>query len=94
MKTQLKDYGFHYDKVPILCDSKSAIAISTNPVQHSKTNHIDVRYHFLKDNVEKGNIEMYLVPTEIQLADIFTKALDETRFSFLVSKMGMLNLTT
>ncbi|KAI3718160.1 hypothetical protein L6452_19014 [Arctium lappa] len=85
MQTQLRDYGLQYDRIPILCDSKSAIAISANPVQHSKTKHIDVRYHFLKDHVEKGKIEMYFVPTELQLADIFTKALDELRASDLVS---------
>ncbi|KAI3718335.1 hypothetical protein L6452_19200 [Arctium lappa] len=85
MKTQLRDYGQQIERIPILCDSKSAIAISANPVQHSKTKHIDVRYHFLKDHVEKGTIEMYFVPTELQLADIFTKALDERRASDLVS---------
>ncbi|KAI3771213.1 hypothetical protein L6452_02372 [Arctium lappa] len=89
MKTQLRDYGQQIDRIPILCDSKSAIAISANPVQHSKTKHIDVRYHFLKDHVEKGTIEMYFVPTELQLADIFTKALDERRASRLVSDVSI-----
>ncbi|KAJ9535146.1 hypothetical protein OSB04_un001776, partial [Centaurea solstitialis] len=88
MQSQLRDYGLEYKKIPIYCDSKSAIAISTNPVQHSKTKHIDIRYHFLKDNVEKENIELYFVNTEYQLADLFTKALDEKRFKFLVSRLG------
>nr|GEX04482.1 retrovirus-related Pol polyprotein from transposon TNT 1-94 [Tanacetum cinerariifolium] len=70
MRTQLTDYGFFYDRVPIYCDSKSAIAISCNPVQHTRTKHIDVRYHFIKDNVEKGTIELYFVGTEYQLADL------------------------
>nr|GEW74212.1 retrovirus-related Pol polyprotein from transposon TNT 1-94 [Tanacetum cinerariifolium] len=74
MRTQLTDYGFFYDKVPIYCDSKSAIAISCNPVQHTRTKHIDVRYHFIKDHVEKGTIELYFVGTEYQLADLFTKS--------------------
>nr|GFB60975.1 uncharacterized mitochondrial protein AtMg00810-like [Tanacetum cinerariifolium] len=56
MRTQLADYGFFYDKVPIYYDSKSAIAISCNPVQHTRTKHIDVRYHFIKYHVEKGTI--------------------------------------
>ncbi|KAJ9544737.1 hypothetical protein OSB04_024444 [Centaurea solstitialis] len=78
MQTQLKDYGYTFGKIPILCDSKSAIAISANPVQHSKTKYIDIRYHFLKSHVEEGN-----------LADLFKKALDEKRFNFLAEKIGM-----
>jgi len=92
MKTQLSDYGFQFNRIPIYCDSKSAIAISCNPVQHTKTKHIDVRYHFLKDHVEKGNIELYFVSTDFQLADLFTKPLDEQRFNFLKTKLGMLDL--
>ncbi|KAI3730005.1 hypothetical protein L6452_18680 [Arctium lappa] len=57
MRTQLKDYGFTYSRIPIYCDSKSAIAISSNPVQHTKTKHIDVRYHFIKDHLEKALYE-------------------------------------
>nr|GEY33807.1 hypothetical protein [Tanacetum cinerariifolium] len=58
MRTQLTDYGYHFDKIPIYCDSKSAIAIYCNPVQHSRTKHIVVRYHFIKEHVEKGMIEL------------------------------------
>ncbi|GJY12300.1 retrovirus-related pol polyprotein from transposon TNT 1-94 [Tanacetum coccineum] len=94
MRTQLTDYGFFYDKVPIYCDSKSAIAISCNPVQHTRTKHIDVRYHFIKDHVEKGTIELYFVGTEYQLADLFTKSLPEARFKFLVEKLGMMSRET
>ncbi|GJS54536.1 retrovirus-related pol polyprotein from transposon TNT 1-94 [Tanacetum coccineum] len=90
MRTQLTDYGFFYDKVPIYCDSNSAIAISCNPVQHTRTKHIDVRYYFIKDHVEKGTIELYFVGTEFQLADLFTKSLPEARFKFLVEKLGMI----
>ncbi|GKB86024.1 hypothetical protein Tco_0958296 [Tanacetum coccineum] len=59
MRTQLTDYGFHFDKIPMYCDSKAAIAISCNPVQHSRTKHIDVRYHFIKEQVEKGIVELF-----------------------------------
>nr|GFA96368.1 retrovirus-related Pol polyprotein from transposon TNT 1-94 [Tanacetum cinerariifolium] len=59
MRTQLTDYGFHFNKIPIYYDSKSAIAISCNPVQHSRTKHIAVRYHFIKEHVENGTIELY-----------------------------------
>ncbi|GJT31215.1 retrovirus-related pol polyprotein from transposon TNT 1-94, partial [Tanacetum coccineum] len=72
LRTQLTDYGFHFDKIPMYCDSKAAIAISCNPVQHSRTKHIDVRYHFIKEQVEKGIVELFFVGTEYQLADLFT----------------------
>nr|GFB55693.1 retrovirus-related Pol polyprotein from transposon TNT 1-94 [Tanacetum cinerariifolium] len=94
MRTQLTDYGFFYDKVPIYCDSKSAIAISCNPIQHTRTKHIDVRYHFIKDHVEKGTIELYFIGTEYQLADLFTKSLPEARFKFLVEKLSMMSRET
>nr|GEV05209.1 uncharacterized mitochondrial protein AtMg00810-like [Tanacetum cinerariifolium] len=94
MRTQLTDYDFFYDKVPSYCDSKSAIAISCNLVQHTRTKHIDVRYHFIKDHVEKGTIELYFVGTEYQLADLFTKSLPEAHFKFLVEKLGMMSRET
>nr|GEZ59264.1 hypothetical protein [Tanacetum cinerariifolium] len=79
MRTQLTDYGFHFDKIPMYCDSKATIAVSCNPVQHSRTKHIDVRYHFIKEKVEKGIVELFFVETEYQLVDLFTKALLEER---------------
>nr|GEV93503.1 retrovirus-related Pol polyprotein from transposon TNT 1-94 [Tanacetum cinerariifolium] len=82
MRTQLTDYGFFYDKVSIYCDSKSAISISCNPVQHTRTKHIDVRYHFIKDHAEKGTIELYFVGTEYQLADLFTNLCLKLDLSF------------
>nr|GEX63699.1 copia protein [Tanacetum cinerariifolium] len=94
MRTQLTDYGFFYDKVSIYCDSKSAIAILCNLVRHTRTMYIDVRYHFIKDHVEKGTIELYCVGTEYQLADLFTKSLPEARFKFLVYKLGMMSRET
>nr|GEU73531.1 retrovirus-related Pol polyprotein from transposon TNT 1-94 [Tanacetum cinerariifolium] len=93
MKTQLTDYGFHFDKIPMYCDSKVAIAISCNPVQHSRTKHIDARYHFIKEKVEKGIIELFFVRTEYQFVDLFTKALPEERFKYLVRRLGMRCLT-
>ncbi|GKA98234.1 putative ribonuclease H-like domain-containing protein [Tanacetum coccineum] len=94
MRTQLLDYGFHYHKIPIYCDSKSAISISCNPVQHSRTKHINIHYHSIKEHVEKGTIELYFVGTEYQLADLFTKALLKERFEFLVHKIGMRCMTS
>nr|GFB99033.1 retrovirus-related Pol polyprotein from transposon TNT 1-94 [Tanacetum cinerariifolium] len=94
MRTQLTDDGFFYDKVPIYCDSKSAIAISCNLVQPTRTKHIDMRYHFIKDHVKKETIELYFVGTEYQLVDLFTKSLPEARFKFLVEKLGMMSRET
>ncbi|GJU57935.1 retrovirus-related pol polyprotein from transposon TNT 1-94 [Tanacetum coccineum] len=87
MRTQLLDYGFHYNKVPMYCGSKSAIAIYCNLVQHSRTKHINIHYHFIKEHVEKGTIEIYFVETEYQLADLPTKALPKERFEYLVHKI-------
>nr|GEX16295.1 hypothetical protein [Tanacetum cinerariifolium] len=92
-KTQLTDYGFHFDKIPMYCDSKAAITISCNPVQHFRTKHIDVRYHCIKEHVAKGIVELFFVGTEYQLADLFTKALPEDRFKYLVRRLGMRSLT-
>nr|GEY97113.1 putative reverse transcriptase domain-containing protein [Tanacetum cinerariifolium] len=93
MRTQLIDYGFYFDKIPMYCDSKAAIAISCKPVQHSRTKHIDVRYHFIKEKVKIGIVELFFIGTEYQLADLFTKALPEERFKYLVRRLGMRCLT-
>nr|GEU84213.1 hypothetical protein [Tanacetum cinerariifolium] len=77
MRTQLIDYGFHFDKIPMYYDLKAAIAISCNLVQHSRTKHINVRYHFIKEKVKKGIVELFFFGTEYQLANLFTKALSE-----------------
>ncbi|GJS32868.1 retrovirus-related pol polyprotein from transposon TNT 1-94 [Tanacetum coccineum] len=73
---------------------ETAIAISCNPVQHSHTKHIDVRYHFIKEQVEKGIVELFFVGTEYQLVGLFTKALPEDRFKYLVRQLGMRCLTS
>nr|GEW56804.1 retrotransposon protein, putative, unclassified [Tanacetum cinerariifolium] len=93
MRIQLTGYGFHFDKIPMYCDSKATITISCNPVQHSRTKHIDIIYHFIKEKVEKGIVELFFVETEYQLADLFTKALPEERFKYLVRRLGMTCLT-
>ncbi|KAK1431978.1 hypothetical protein QVD17_08817 [Tagetes erecta] len=81
---QLLDYGFNFLKTPIYIDNTAAIFIISNPVQHSKTKHIQIRYHFLRDNSEKGLIVLVQISTENQLADLFTKAFDQGRFEHLV----------
>ena len=78
--------------MPIFCDNTSAIAISNNPVLYSRIKHIDIRYHFIRDHILKGDIELHFVPTDLQLADIFTKPLAEPSFTRLVAELGMLNI--
>ena len=90
MKQTLKDYGVNMKNVPLFCDNESAIKIAHNPVQHSKTKHIQIRHHFLRDHVLKGDISIEHVKTEEQLADIFTKPLDEKRFSKLRCELNIL----
>jgi len=90
MRNQLFDYGLNYNRIPIYCDNKSAIAMTVNPVQHSMTKHISIRYHFIRERVQEGTIELHFVPTDEQLADIFTKPLTEATFTKLVTKLGMI----
>nr|GEY13601.1 copia protein [Tanacetum cinerariifolium] len=93
MRAQLQDYGFNYNKISLYYDFQSAIAISCNPIQHSRTKHIHTRYHFIKEQVENGIIELHFVRTKYQLADMFTKALPEDRFKYLVRCIEHLNNT-
>nr|GEV76988.1 ribonuclease H-like domain-containing protein [Tanacetum cinerariifolium] len=94
MRIQLLDYGYKYNRILIYCDSKSAIAISCNPVQHSKTKHIDIRYHFIKEHVEKGTVKLYFVDTEYQLVDLFTKAIPKECFEYLVHRIDKIVLVS
>ncbi|GJW68886.1 retrovirus-related pol polyprotein from transposon TNT 1-94 [Tanacetum coccineum] len=91
MRSQLTDYGFVFNKIPLYCDNRSAIALCCNNVQHSRSKHIDIRHHFIREQVEKGVVELYFVTTDYQLADIFTKALSRERFEFLLPRLGMKN---
>ena len=91
MRQTLKEYGVTCDKVPLLCDNESAIKIGYNPVQHSRTKHIEIRHHFIREHVANGNIALSYVNTKEQLADIFTKPLDERRFRELRSELNILD---
>ncbi|GJV28090.1 hypothetical protein Tco_1384538 [Tanacetum coccineum] len=104
MRSQLTDYRhilnqensnkYFINKIAIaLCNNKSAIALCCNNVQHSRSKHIDIRFHFIKEHVENGVIKLYFVNTEYQLADIFTKALGRERIEFLINKLGMRSFT-
>nr|GEX05597.1 retrotransposon protein, putative, unclassified [Tanacetum cinerariifolium] len=86
-------YRFNFKKIPIYCDSKSTIPLSCNTIQHSRTKHIVVRYHFIKEQVENEVVELYFVKTTYQLVDVFTKALGRERFKFLLNHLGMQSIT-
>nr|GEV28816.1 integrase, catalytic region, zinc finger, CCHC-type, peptidase aspartic, catalytic [Tanacetum cinerariifolium] len=90
---QFLDRGFTFNKILLYCDNKSAIALCCNIVQHLRANHIDVRYHFMKEQVENGIVELYFVRTEYQLADIFTKPLPREGFNFLIKKLRMRSMS-
>nr|GEW52854.1 hypothetical protein [Tanacetum cinerariifolium] len=75
--------------IPLYCDNKSAIAMCCNNVPHSRSKHIGIHYHFIKDHIKNGVVELYFVGTDYQLADIFTKALPRERLNFLIEKLGM-----
>jgi hypothetical protein len=89
MMQTLRDYGYKLTKVPLLCDNESAIRMADNPVEHSRTKHIVIRYHFLRDHQQKGDIEIAYINTKEQLADIFTKPLDEQTFNKLRHKLNI-----
>ncbi|GKA48891.1 retrovirus-related pol polyprotein from transposon TNT 1-94 [Tanacetum coccineum] len=91
MRSQLTDYDFISNKIPLYCDNRSAIALCCNNVQHSQSKHIDIRHHFIREQVEKGVVELYFVTTDYQLTDIFTKAIPRERFEFLLPRLGMKN---
>nr|GEY07558.1 retrovirus-related Pol polyprotein from transposon TNT 1-94 [Tanacetum cinerariifolium] len=89
MRLQLTDYDLGFNKIPMYYDNKSAIALCCNNVQHSRSKHIDIIFHFIKEQVKNGVVELYFVNMKYQLADIFTKALGRERIEFLINKLGM-----
>lgn len=91
MRQTLKEFGVNFDKVPLLCDNESAIKIAYNPVQHTRMEHIEIRHHFVRDHVARGDIELSYVCTKDQLADIFTKPLDEARFCYLRNELHIID---
>jgi hypothetical protein len=85
----MRYFGMKFERVLLMCDNTTAISVAKNPVFHKKMRHIERRHHFLRDHVEKGDIEMRYIDTERQLADIFTKLLDSSRFANLQGEISV-----
>jgi len=92
LKHQPLDYGVKLSKVPLYYDNSSAINLTKNPIQHSKTKHIEIRHHFIRDHVQKEDCDIQFVKIENQLADLFTKSLALDRFNKLRTELGILNM--
>ncbi|GJT68083.1 hypothetical protein Tco_1019563 [Tanacetum coccineum] len=93
MRSQLTNYGFAFNNIPLYYDNKSVIALCCNNVQHSWSKHIDIRHYFIREQVENGVVELYFVTTDYQLTDIFIKALPREQFEFLLPRLGMKSMT-
>ena len=92
MKQTLSDFDLSFEHVPIKCDNTSVISISKNLMQHSRTKHIEIRHHFLRDQAQKGDITLEFVSTKDQLVDIFTKPLSEEKFVDIRRQLGVISL--
>jgi hypothetical protein len=88
MMATSRDFGLALSHMPLLCDSTSAISIAKNRVLHSKTKHVDVHFHFLRDHYEKGDTDIHHVDTHKQVTDFLTKPLDQSTFAQLQWKLG------
>lgn len=91
LQNQLLDYGYNFMNTIIYIDNSSTICIIKNPVQHTKTKHIEIRHHFIRDCFEKKLINVVKIHTDENYADLLTKGLDVGRFQYLVTCIGMLN---
>jgi hypothetical protein len=93
MKATLNDFGIKFKQVSLLCDNESVVKLTNNLVQHARTKYIDVRHHFIRDHQQKGDISIENVGTDDQLADIFTKPLDEKMFCKLRNELNILDFS-
>ena len=94
MKQQLKDFGVNLNHIPLNCDNTSAINLTKNHVMHSRTKHIDIRHHFLRDHVSKGDCCIEFIDSKHQLADIFTKPLSRDRLFYIRNELGILDTSS
>ena len=87
----MEDFNIFYNHIPIKCDNTSAICLTKNPIQYSRTKYIEIRHHFICDNVQRGDVDLYFINSDNQLANIFTKPLNEDRQNFILQELGMSN---
>ncbi|GJU46155.1 hypothetical protein Tco_1203421 [Tanacetum coccineum] len=92
IQNQMLDYGYNFMNTKIFIDNERIMCIVKNPVFHSKTKHIEIRHHFIRDSYKKRLIQVIKIHTDHNVADLLTKALDVSRFQFLTASIGMLNL--
>ena len=92
IKMQLKDYNIKKNKMCIKCDNMSTINLSKNPIQHFRSKHIEIRYHFIREHVANEDVNLEYINTEDQLADIFTKPLREDKFCSLRRELGIFDI--
>ncbi|GKF17925.1 putative ribonuclease H-like domain-containing protein [Tanacetum coccineum] len=92
IQNQMMDYNFNFMKTKIHIDNESTICIVKNPVYHSRTKHIEIRHHFIRDCYEKRLIDVIKIHTDANVVDLLTKGFDVTSFNFLVVSIGMINL--
>ena len=92
MQKLLLDYGIRQEHLTIYCKNTSAINISKNPIQHSRTKHIEIQLHFIRELVEDGTLTLEFIHTDDQKTDLFTKPLDSKRFEFLRQDIGVISL--
>ena len=85
------DYGIDIVHIPIKCNNTSTINLSKNPIKHSRTKHIDIKHHFLCDNMQNGDIHLEFIDTNHQLMDIFTKPLCEEILNFIKHELGIID---
>ena len=90
IKSQLEDYGITLEKIPVMCDNTSAINLAKSPIVHSRIKHIEIHHHFIRDHINKGDIDLKFIDTSHQIADIFTKPLGTESFNSLVRELGMI----
>jgi hypothetical protein len=85
----IKDFEVSFERVPLMCDNTIVIFVAKNPVFHKRMRHLERRHHFVRDHIEKGDIDMRYIDTERQLADIFTKPFDASRFADLQGEISV-----